>query len=143
MRIRIVNKSKHPLPQYQTDQAAAFDLTANLEGPVRLEPLERKAIPTGIFTALPVGYEAQIRPRSGLSIKHGVTMVNTPGTIDADYRGEWQVLLVNLSKVSYIIQDGDRIAQVVVAKCEQAEWDEVDELEETVRGAGGFGHTGR
>lgn len=143
MKIPIKNTSHHPLPQYHTPGAAAFDLTASLDTPVTLAPLERSAIPTGLFIAIPVGYEAQIRPRSGLSAKHGVTMVNAPGTIDSDYRGEWRVLLINLSDQPFTVQDGDRIAQVVVAKCEQVQWEEVDELDETQRGAGGFGHTGR
>jgi dUTP pyrophosphatase len=131
------------LPQYHSEQAAAFDLAANLAAPVKLDPLERMPIPTGLYIAIPEGYEAQLRPRSGLASKHGVTVVNTPGTIDADYRGEWQVLLINLSKEPYTIHDGDRVAQVVVAKCERVDWVEVDELSETTRSAGGFGHTGR
>lgn len=143
MKIEVKNVGKHPLPQYQTEGAAAFDLTANLEAPVTLGPLERALVPTGLFVALPVGYEAQIRPRSGLAYKHGIGVVNAPGTIDADYRGEWGVLLVNLSQVPYTVQDGDRIAQVVVARCERVVWEEVVELDVTVRGEGGFGHTGR
>jgi dUTP pyrophosphatase len=143
VRVAIKNIGKHPLPAYHSDQAAAFDLMANLDAPVVLGPMERAPIPTGVMIALPPGYEAQVRPRSGLSYKHGVTMVNAPGTIDSDYRGEWRVLLVNLSNEPYTVQDGDRIAQVVVAKCERVEWDEVAELDETVRSDGGFGHTGR
>jgi len=143
MRIRIKNIGRHPLPAYQSMQAAAFDLSANIDAPVVLGPLQRSMIPTGIMVALPAGYEAQVRPRSGLSFKHGVTMVNAPGTIDADYRGEWKVLLVNLSDEAYTVQDGDRIAQVVVAKCERVEWDEVSELDDTERSHNGFGHTGR
>lgn len=143
MKIRIRNASKHPLPQYQTEGAAAVDLTANLKAPVTLGSLERALIPTGLFLALPEGYEAQVRPRSGLALKHGVSVLNAPGTIDADYRGECGVILVNLSHEPYTVQDGDRIAQLVIAKCEQAEWAEVEELEETARGAGGFGHTGK
>jgi dUTP pyrophosphatase len=143
MRIRIKNIGKHPLPAYQSEQAAAFDLSANIAAPVVLGPLERSLIPTGVMIALPKGYEAQVRPRSGLSYKHGVTMVNAPGTIDADYRGEWSVILINLSNEPYTIQDGDRIAQVVIAKCERVEWDEVTELDTTRRSSNGFGHTGR
>jgi dUTP pyrophosphatase len=143
MRARIKNIGKHPLPTYHSAQAAAFDLMANIDSPVTLDPLERSLIPTGLMIALPEGYEAQVRPRSGLSYKHGVTLVNAPGTIDADYRGEWKVLLINLSNEPYTIQDGDRIAQVVVAKCERVEWDEVPELDDTERSANGFGHTGR
>jgi dUTP pyrophosphatase len=141
--IRIKNLSRHPLPKYQTAGAAAFDLTAHLDEPITLGTLERFAIPTGLYIAVPEGYEAQIRPRSGLSSKHGVTMVNAPGTIDSDYRGQWHVLLVNLSNEPYTIHDGDRIAQCVVAKCERAEFIEVEELDDTERGSGGFGHTGR
>lgn len=138
-----MNMGKHPLPQYHSEQAAAFDLVANLDQPVTLQSLDRFAVPTGIKVELPAGYEAQVRPRSGLSSKYGVTMVNAPGTIDADYRGEWHVLLINLSKEPYTIHDGDRIAQVVVARCEHVEWEVVNELDETARGAGGFGHTGK
>jgi dUTP pyrophosphatase len=141
--IRIKNLSRHPLPKYQTAGAAAFDLTAHLDEPITLGTLERFAIPTGLYIAVPEGYEAQIRPRSGLSSKHGVTMVNAPGTIDSDYRGQWHVLLVNLSNEPYTIHDGDRMAQCVVAKCERAEFIEVEELDDTERGSGGFGHTGR
>jgi dUTP pyrophosphatase len=143
VRVSIKNIGKHPLPEYHSEHAAAFDLSANLDAPVELGPLERALIPTGVMIALPPGYEAQIRPRSGLSYKHGVTMVNAPGTIDADYRGEWKVLLVNLSNEPYAVQDGDRIAQVVVAKCERVEWDEVEQLDETQRSDQGWGHTGR
>lgn len=142
MKIWIKNTSKHPLPQYQTEGAAAVDLTANLTAPVTLGSLERALIPTGLFLALPEGYEAQVRPRSGLALKHGISVLNAPGTIDADYRGECGVILVNLSSEPYTVQDGDRIAQLVIAKCAQAEWAEVEELDETARGAGGFGHTG-
>lgn len=143
MKIRIKNTSRHPLPEYQSEHAAAFDLAANLDAPLTLDPLERFAVPTGLYIAVPAGYEAQIRPRSGLSSKHGITMVNAPGTIDADYRGEWHVLLINLSNEPYTLNDGDRIAQVVIAKCERVEWEAVEELDETKRGSGGFGHTGR
>lgn len=143
MKVRVINKSKHPLPEYQTAGAAAFDVTANLGAPVTLESLERALVPTGLFMAIPEGYEAQGRPRSGLAAKHGVTLANAPGTIDSDYRGELMVILVNLSNEPYTVHDGDRIAQVVVAPVEQVEWEEVDEHDETARGAGGFGHTGK
>lgn len=142
MKVQIINKSHHPLPQYATEQSAGLDLRANLESPVELRPMERKLIPTGLFMALPKGYEAQVRPRSGLALKHGITVLNTPGTIDADYRGEIGVILINLSQDAFIIQDGERIAQMVVAKHEQAEWEAVEVLDETERGAGGFGHSG-
>jgi dUTP pyrophosphatase len=142
MKIRIVNKSHHSLPEYKTSASAGMDLRASLEDPVTLNSLERALIPTGLFIELPVGYEAQIRPRSGLAVKHGISLVNTPGTIDADYRGEIKVILVNLSNEAYEIHDGDRIAQMVIAKHESADWVEVEELMETERGAGGFGHTG-
>lgn len=142
MKIRIKNLSRHPLPAYHTPGAAAFDLIANLDAPVTLESLERSLIPTGLYIAVPEGYEAQIRPRSGLAYKHGLSIVNTPGTIDSDYRGEWGVLVVNLSKEPFTIQDGDRIAQVIIAKAERAEWVEVEEFDETERSGGGFGHTG-
>ncbi len=143
MKIPIKNTGKHPLPSYQTPGAAAFDLTANLESAVTLGSLERALIPTGLHMALPEGYEGQIRPRSGLAAKHGISIVNSPATIDADYRGEWLVILVNLSHEPYTVQDGDRIAQVVVARVEQAEWEEVSELDETTRSGGGFGSSGR
>lgn len=143
MRVRIINKSKHPLPAYQTAGAAAFDVTANLAAPVSLGPLERALVPTGLFMAVPEGYEAQVRPRSGLAARHGVGLLNTPGTIDSDYRGELQIILVNLSNESYEVGDGDRIAQVIIAPVERVEWVEVDEHDTTERGAGGFGHTGK
>lgn len=143
MKIKIVNRSKHPLPQYATISAAGMDLRANLEESVVLKPLERTLVPTGIYIQLPEGYEAQIRPRSGLAIKHGIGIVNAPGTIDADYRGEIRVILVNLSNEDFIIQDGERICQMVIAQHAHIEWDSVDSLDETERGAGGFGHTGR
>lgn len=143
MKVPIINQSKHPLPAYQTVGAAAFDVCANIDTPVTLGSLERAAVPTGLYMAVPAGYEAQVRPRSGLAAKHGLTCLNTPGTIDSDYRGELKVILVNLSKEAYTIQDGDRIAQVVVAPYEQVQWEEVDAHDETARGAGGFGHTGR
>jgi dUTP pyrophosphatase len=142
MRIKIVNKSKHKLPAYETPASAGVDLRADLDEPVVLKPLERSLIPTGLFIELPVGYEAQIRPRSGLAIKKGITLLNTPGTIDADYRGEIKIILANISNEEFVVNDGERIAQMVIARHEQAEWVEVEELEETERGAGGFGSTG-
>ncbi|WP_332031990.1 dUTP diphosphatase [Kaistella sp.] len=143
MKIKIINRSKHALPKYQTALSAGMDLYANLDEPVTLKPLERKLIATGLLMELPQGYEAQVRPRSGLAIKNGITVLNTPGTIDADYRGEIGVILVNLSAESFTVNDGDRIAQMVIAKHETAIWDEVDELSETDRGAGGFGSTSK
>ncbi|MDP4202948.1 MAG: dUTP diphosphatase [Bacteroidota bacterium] len=143
MKIKIVNQSKHPLPQYATSLSAGVDLRANLDEPVTMLPLERKLIPTGLFIELPEGYEAQIRPRSGLAIKKGITVLNSPGTIDADYRGEICVILINLSNEPFVIEDGERICQMVIAAHEQAEWIETEELSETDRGAGGFGHTGK
>lgn len=143
MKIKIINRSKHALPKYQTAFSAGMDLYANLDAPVTLKPLERKLIATGLLMELPQGYEAQVRPRSGLAIKNGITVLNTPGTIDADYRGEIGVILVNLSAESFTVNDGDRIAQMVIAKHETAIWDEVDELSETDRGAGGFGSTSK
>lgn len=142
MKIKIVNKSKHELPSYATAAAAGMDLRANIDTPITLKSLERTLVPTGLFMELPVGYEAQIRPRSGLAFKNGLTVLNSPGTIDADYRGEIKVLLVNLSNNEFVINDGERIAQMVIAKHEQAQWQLVELLEETERGAGGFGHTG-
>ena len=141
MKIRIVNKSTNALPQYATSQSAGIDLRANLAEPVVLKPMERKLIPTGLFIELPEGYEAQIRPRSGLALKHGITVLNTPGTIDADYRGEIGVILINLSTEDFKIEHGERICQMVIARHEQAEWIQVEELNETESGAGGFGHT--
>ena len=142
MKVRIVNRSKHPLPEYATTASAGVDLRANLEAPIVLSSLERALIPTGLFLELPVGYEAQVRPRSGLAAKNGITVLNSPGTIDADYRGELKVILVNLSNQEFTVNDGERVAQMIIAKHEQAEWMEVEVLEETVRGTGGFGHTG-
>jgi dUTP pyrophosphatase len=142
MQIKIVNKSKHPLPNYSTDLSAGMDLRANLKSPIILKPLERKLVPTGLFVELPEGYEAQIRPRSGLALKHGLTVLNTPGTIDADYRGEIGVILVNLSNTDFVVEDGERICQMVIAKHEKVIIEQVDALGETSRGAGGFGHTG-
>ncbi|RLD90824.1 MAG: dUTP diphosphatase [Bacteroidetes bacterium] len=143
MNVKIVNESKHPLPQYETIASAGMDLRANLDKPVEMAPLQRVLIPTGLYMELPVGYEAQVRPRSGMAVKHGITVLNTPGTIDADYRGEVRVILVNLSNDSYTINDGDRIAQMIISAHVQAHWEEVDVLNETARGAGGFGHTGK
>jgi dUTP pyrophosphatase len=143
MRIKIVNKSNHPLPHYGTEAAAGVDLRANIETPITLKPLERTLVKTGLFIELPVGYEAQVRPRSGLAYKNGITVLNSPGTIDADYRGEVGVILVNLSNEQFVIENGERIAQLVIAKHEQAEWELVEELAETERGAGGFGSTGK
>ena len=143
MKIKIINRSKHELPAYATPAAAGMDLRANLGEPVVLKPLERTLVPTGLFVELPVGYEAQIRPRSGLAFKNGLTVLNSPGTIDADYRGELKVILVNLSNDAFTINDGERVAQMVIAKHEQAEWTEVEQLEESRRGEGGFGSTGK
>lgn len=143
MNVRIVNKSKHQLPKYETLASAGMDLRANIDHPIELLSLERTLIPTGLFMELPVGYEAQVRPRSGLAAKHGVTMLNAPGTIDADYRGEIKVVLVNLSNSSFTISDGERIAQMIISSHVQAQWEEVDVLSETERSAGGFGHTGK
>ena len=142
MKIKVINKSKHPLPEYATENSAGMDLRANIDEPIVLKPLERVLIPTGVFIALPHGYEAQVRPRSGLAIKKGITVLNTPGTIDSDYRGMIGVILINLSNEDFVVNDGERIAQMVISKYERAEWEEVDELDETERGAGGYGHTG-
>ena len=141
--IKIINKSRHPLPSYATTGAAGLDIRASLSAPITLQPLERRLIPTGLYMELPLGYEAQIRPRSGLSIRYGITVINSPGTIDADYRGELQVPLINLSNESFVIEDGERIAQMVIARHEVIEWELVERLSETERGEGGFGHTGR
>ncbi len=143
MNVKIINKSKHPLPSYSTNLSAGMDLRANLDEAVVLKPLERKLIPTGLFIELPEGYEAQIRPRSGLALKHGIGVLNSPGTIDADYRGEIGIILVNLSNEEFAIQDGERICQMVVAAHAQVNWVEAEVLNETVRGEGGFGHTGK
>ena len=143
MKVKIVNHSKNPLPQYETVASAGMDLRADLESPVTLQPMERTLIPTGLFMELPLGYEAQVRPRSGLAIKHGIGVLNSPGTIDADYRGEIKVILVNLSNEAFTINNGDRIAQMVIASHIQAELEEVEVLTETERGTGGFGHTGK
>ncbi|MEO0898450.1 MAG: dUTP diphosphatase [Bacteroidota bacterium] len=143
LQVKIINTSSNPLPSYATIASAGVDLYANNEEPVELGSLERALIPTGLYMELPIGYEAQVRPRSGLAIKHGLSLINTPGTIDADYRGEIKVILVNLSKDPFTIQKGERIAQMVIAKHEQVEWIQVEELSKTERGSGGFGHTGK
>jgi dUTP pyrophosphatase len=143
MKIKLINNSKHPSPQYATVASAGLDLRANLEEPISMGPLEKAVVPTGLFMEIPIGFEAQVRPRSGLAFKHGITVLNSPGTIDADYRGEIKVILVNLSKEPFVIEDGERIAQMVIAAHEQAEWEEVDELGSTERGEGGFGSTGK
>ena len=142
MKIKVVNISKHPLPHYATNQSAGMDLRANLDEPITLKPLDRKLVKTGIFMEIPMGYEAQVRPRSGLAFKKGITVLNSPGTIDADYRGEVGVILVNLSSEDFVVEDGERVAQLVIAKYEQPSWEEVKELIETERGSGGFGSTG-
>jgi len=142
MQVRIINQSSNPLPQYETTGSAGMDLRAALEAPVSLSPMERRLIPTGLFIELPAGYEAQIRPRSGLAVKKGLTLVNAPGTIDSDYRGEIKIILINLSTERQIIEPGERIAQMVIAKYEQIKWQEAEVLSETGRGAGGFGSTG-
>ena len=141
--IRIVNKSGHPLPTHATAGSAGLDLRAALEEPVTLEPLDRALIPTGLYFAIPAGYEVQIRPRSGLAMKHGITVLNTPGTIDSDYRGEIRVALINLSREPFTIEPGERICQMVLTRYEQVEWVEAEQLDDTDRGEGGFGHTGR
>lgn len=142
VKIQVINKGNQPFPQYATAQSAGMDLRANIEAPITLSPMERRLVPTGLFIALPVGYEAQVRPRSGLALKHGITVLNSPGTVDADYRGEIMVLLINLSDTDFVINAGERIAQMVIAKHEQATFEEVDMLDETERGTGGYGHTG-
>ena len=142
IQIKVVNKGHQQLPAYATPQSAGMDLRANIDEPITLHPLERRLIPTGLHIALPEGYEAQVRPRSGLALKHGLTVLNTPGTIDADYRGEIGVVLVNLSKEDFVINDGERIAQMVIARHEQADFIVVEELDQTERGEGGYGHTG-
>jgi len=142
MTINIINHSQHPLPSYETIASAGMDLRANMTEPFTLHPLERAIVKTGLFIELPIGYEAQVRPRSGLAAKKGITVLNSPGTIDADYRGEIGVILVNLSNEPFVVENGERIAQLVIAKHERAEWNEVSELSETSRGAGGFGSTG-
>jgi dUTP pyrophosphatase len=143
MKVKVINRSAFALPSYATPLSAGMDLKANLTEPIVLEPLQRALVPTGLFLGIPEGYEAQVRPRSGLAAKHGITVLNSPGTIDADYRGEVKVILVNLSSESFEIKPGERIAQLVVARCEQVAWEEVPELDETRRGEGGFGSTGK
>lgn len=140
--VQIINKSKHALPQYETSQSAGMDIRANIEESITIKPLERVLVKTGLYIALQPGYEAQVRPRSGLAFKKGITVLNSPGTIDADYRGEIGVILVNLSNEDFVIEDGERVAQLVIAKYEQANWEQVEVLDETTRGAGGFGSTG-
>ncbi|KGF33742.1 dUTP diphosphatase [Hoylesella buccalis] len=142
IQIKVINKGHQQLPAYATSQSAGMDLRANLEAPIVLKPMERKLVSTGLFIALPEGFEAQVRPRSGLALKHGITVLNTPGTIDADYRGEVMVLLVNFSQEEFVIRDGERIAQMVIARYEQGHFVEVEVLDETERGTGGYGHTG-
>lgn len=142
IKVNVINKGHHPLPAYATPQSAGMDLRANIDKPVTLRPMERRLIPTGLYIALPEGYEAQVRPRSGLALKHGITVLNSPGTIDADYRGEIMVLLVNLSADDFVVNDGERIAQMIIARHETAAFVEVEELDRTERGAGGYGHTG-
>lgn len=142
IKVKIINNSHHPLPQYATDLSAGMDVRANIDSPIILEPMERVLVPTGLRIALPEGYECQIRPRSGLALKHGITVANAPGTIDADYRGEIGVILINLSTAPFVINDGERICQMVIAPYSRVEWDTVNQLDNTVRGEGGFGHTG-
>ena len=142
LQVKVVNIGHQPLPAYATSQSAGLDLRANIDAPIVLHPMERKLIPTGLRIALPVGFEAQIRPRSGLALKHGITVLNTPGTIDADYRGEIMVLLINFSDKEFLINDGERIAQMVVARHEQVDFEQVNQLDDTERGVGGYGHTG-
>ncbi len=143
VQIQVINRSKHTLPAYETEQSAGMDVRANIDESISLSPLERALVPTGLFIALPAGFEAQVRPRSGLAAKQGITVLNSPGTVDADYRGEIKVILVNLSNETVHIQDGDRVAQLVIARHEQAVWQATDVLDETARGAGGFGSTGK
>ena len=142
IQVKVINKGNQPLPTYATAQSAGMDLRANIDSPITLKPMERRLVPTGLYIALPEGYEAQVRPRSGLALKHGITVLNTPGTVDADYRGEIMVLLTNFSTEAFVINAGERIAQMVIARHEQANFEEVEVLDETERGAGGYGHTG-
>jgi dUTP pyrophosphatase len=142
LKIKVVNKGHHPLPQYATTQSAGMDLRANLDASITLKPMERRLIPTGLYIALPEGFEAQVRPRSGLALKKGITVLNAPGTVDADYRGEVGVVLINLSQEDFVVEDGERIAQMVIARHEQAMFEAVEVLDETERGTGGYGHTG-
>ena len=143
MKIKIINQSRHPLPAYETNASAGMDLRANIDSEIELKPMQRFLVPTGLFIELPIGYEAQIRPRSGLAAKNGITVLNAPGTIDADYRGEIKVILINLSHENFIIHDGDRIAQMIISKHERAEWEITNELMNSERGVGGFGSTGK
>lgn len=143
MKVKVINRSHHSLPAYETIHSAGMDLRANLDTPITLQKMERALVPTGLFIELPEGHEAQIRPRSGLAAKHGITVLNSPGTIDADYRGEIKVILVNLSDKDFVVNDGERIAQMIVSKHERVTWNEAEQLEETLRGEGGFGHTGK
>lgn len=143
MKINIINKSEHPLPQYETAHAAGMDMRASIGEEIVIKPMQRMLIPTGLHIELPVGYEAQIRPRSGLAYKHGISIVNSPGTIDADYRGEIKVLLINFSDTDFVVNNGDRIAQMVIAKHETVIWESAEELNDTARGEGGYGHTGK
>lgn len=143
MKVKVINQSKHPLPEYQTELSAGMDIRAELEEPLIIQPMERKLIGTGLFMELPAGFEAQIRPRSGLALKHGITVLNTPGTVDADYRGEIKVLLINLSTEPFRVNDGERIAQMVIARHDQIAWDLAEILNETSRGTGGYGSTGK
>lgn len=142
MKVKVINKSKHELPAYATEGSAGMDLRANIDAPIVLHPMERKLIPTGLYIALPMGYEAQVRPRSGIALKHGISVCNSPGTVDCDYRNEIGVILINLGQEDFVVNDGERIAQMIIAKYERAEWEPVDELDETERGMGGYGHTG-
>ena len=142
IQVKVINKGNQPVPTYATAQSAGMDLRANIDSPITLKPMERRLVPTGLYIALPEGYEAQVRPRSGLALKHGITVLNTPGTVDADYRGEIMVLLINFSTEAFVINAGERIAQMVIARHEQANFEEVEVLDETERGAGGYGHTG-
>lgn len=142
LNVKIINKSHHPLPAYATTESAGMDVRAFLSHPIVLQPLERVLVPTGLYLQLPAGYECQIRPRSGLALKHGITLANTPGTIDADYRGEIGIIVINLSKEPFVINDGERICQMVIAPYTQVKWEQVDQIDETERGDGGFGHTG-
>ena len=143
MKVKVVNKSKHPLPEYSTEFSAGLDLRANIDDEIILKPFERMLIPTGLYIELPEGFEAQIRPRSGLALKHGISIVNSPGTIDSDYRGEIGIILINLSNENFVIRDGERVCQMVINKFEQISWDEKEEINSTTRGSGGFGHTGK
>jgi dUTP pyrophosphatase len=143
MKVKIVNKSRHPLPAYSTVFSAGMDIRANIDEEIVVKPMERLLVPTGLYIELPTGFEAQIRPRSGLAIKHGITILNSPGTIDSDYRGEIRIILINLSAEDFVIKDGERICQMIISKFEQISWEVVEDLEVTDRGAGGFGHTGK